>query len=268
MPTLFRQELRAKMDYQPILIERTLKGEQISEFHPDMSPITVQDEAPHILVIDDDDRIRSLLQRYLTDQGLRVTVAENAETARRFMDTLAFELLIVDVMMPGEDGISLTSSIRDESDVPILMLTAKSDISDRISGLEVGADDYLSKPFEPRELLLRINNILRRNGPPLGATIELVRFGPFTFNLDRGELRKGEGVVKLTDREKEMMRIFCAAAGECVPRHELLADPTSAGERTVDVQINRLRRKIEVDPANPIYLHTVRGIGYRILTDG
>ena len=184
------------------------------------------------------------------------------------MDTLAFELLIVDVMMPGEDGISLTSSIRDESDVPILMLTAKSDISDRISGLEVGADDYLSKPFEPRELLLRINNILRRNGPPLGATIELVRFGPFTFNLDRGELRKGEGVVKLTDREKEMMRIFCSAAGECVPRHELLADPTSAGERTVDVQINRLRRKIEVDPANPIYLHTVRGIGYRILTDG
>lgn len=268
MPTLFRQEQRARMSYQPIIIDQPLPGAPITEFHQAMNVTNVQDEAPHILVIDDDDRIRSLLQRYLSDQGLRVTTAENAETARRFMDTLAFELLIVDVMMPGEDGISLTSSIRDESDVPILMLTAKSEINDRISGLEVGADDYLSKPFEPRELLLRINNILRRNGPPLGATIELVRFGPFTFNLDRGELKRGDSVVKLTDREKEMMRIFCSAAGDCVPRHELLADPTSAGERTVDVQINRLRRKIEVDPANPIYLHTVRGIGYRILTDG
>jgi len=131
-----------------------------------MTSHTLTDEAPHLLVVDDDDRIRSLLQRYLVDQGLRVTTASNAKIARRFMDVLAFDLLIVDIMMPGEDGISLTRSIRTHSDIPILMLTAKSDIDDRISGLEIGADDYLSKPFEPRELLLRANNILRRSGPP------------------------------------------------------------------------------------------------------
>ncbi|MEO1066913.1 MAG: response regulator [Pseudomonadota bacterium] len=229
------------------------------------TPVT--DDAPHILVVDDDDRIRTLLQRYLTESGLRITAAENAAVARRFMETLSFDLLIIDIMMPGEDGLSLTGSLRSDSDIPILMLTARSDTQDRINGLESGADDYLSKPFEPRELLLRINNILRRNGPPPGATIELVRFGPFTFNLEKGELSKEERVIKLTEREKDMMRIFCRAAGDTVPRHELLADPTSAGERTVDVQINRLRRKIEIDPANPVYLHTVRGIGYRILTD-
>lgn len=270
MPTLFRQAQRERLTYKPcvIMVETDAQTGKRSTLQIPSSPQLVTDEAPHVLVIDDDDRIRSLLQRYLSEQGLRITAAENAETARRFMETLAFDLLIVDVMMPGEDGLTLTSAIRLDSDVPILMLTAKSETDDRISGLEVGADDYLSKPFEPRELLLRINNILKRNGPPPGATIELVRFGPFTFNLERGELKRGDQPVKLTDREKEMMRIFCSAAGECVPRHELLADPTSAGERTVDVQINRLRRKIEIDPANPVYLHTVRGIGYRILADG
>ncbi|MEM8794383.1 MAG: response regulator [Pseudomonadota bacterium] len=232
-----------------------------------MSNENVADDAPHILVIDDDNRIRSLLQRYLSDQGLRVSGAADATTARRFMGTLAFDLLIVDIMMPGEDGLSLTSSIRDKSDIPILMLTAKSDTDDRISGLETGADDYLSKPFEPRELLLRVNNILKRYGPPPGAAIELVCFGPFTFNLGKGELKRNDDIIRLTDREKEMMRIFCQNPGETVPRHELLSDPDGAGERTVDVQINRLRRKIEIDPANPIYLHTVRGIGYRIMTD-
>lgn len=267
MPTLFRQAHRARIDYQPGIIIPVGNLHNDREIHSDMVPNLPKDEAPHVLVVDDDDRIRSLLQRYLTDQGLRVTAARNAEYARRFMETLTFDLLIIDVMMPGEDGISLTQSLRQDSDIPILMLTARSDIDDRIVGLEVGADDYLSKPFEPRELLLRINNILRRSGPPPGATIELVRFGSFTFNLEKGELRQADELVKLTDREKEMMRIFCQAAGECVPRHELLADPTSAGERTVDVQINRLRRKIEIDPTNPTYLHTVRGVGYRILTD-
>lgn len=267
MPTLFRQAPRAKIKYPFDFFDPIINRREERAIPSVMTPDALTDEAPHILVVDDDDRIRSLLQRYLVDKGLRVTTAENAEVARRFMNTLAFDLLIVDIMMPGEDGISLTQSIRTESDIPILMLTAKSDINDRINGLEIGADDYLSKPFEPRELLLRANNILRRSGPPDGATIEMVRFGPFTFNLEKGELRRSDSVIKLTDREKEMMRIFCQAAGECVARHELLADPTSAGERTVDVQINRLRRKIEIDAANPGYLHTVRGIGYRLLTD-
>lgn len=273
MPTLFRQAQRARMTYQPcnpdalqsIHISRNPPPTMSEAAHFHKSLLT--DDAAHVLVVDDDDRIRSLLQRFLTDQGMRVTTANSAAMARRFMGTLAFDLLIVDIMMPGEDGISFTLSLREESDIPVLMLTAKSDIEDRISGLETGADDYLSKPFEPRELLLRIKNILRRNGPPPDVTIELVRFGPFTFNLEKGELRRADEIIKLTDREKEMMRIFCSAAGECVPRHELLADATTAGERTVDVQINRLRRKIELDPTNPIYLHTVRGVGYRILTD-
>lgn len=268
MPTLFRQTPRAKIDCPSGFLDPLINRRKDRAIPSVMTSHTLTDEAPHLLVVDDDDRIRSLLQRYLVDQGLRVTTASNAEIARRFMDVLAFDLLIVDIMMPGEDGISLTRSIRTHSDIPILMLTAKSDIDDRISGLETGADDYLSKPFEPRELLLRANNILRRSGPPEGVIIELVRFGPFTFNLEKGELRRADTVIKLTDREKEMMRIFCQAAGECVPRHELLADPTGAGERTVDVQINRLRRKIEIDAANPVYLHTVRGIGYRLLTDG
>lgn len=266
MPTFFRQAPRARIIYQPGLIDpRTYPEDR--PISGSLSADTLTDAAPHLLVVDDDHRIRSLLQRYLVDHGLRVTTAENAAMARRFMATLEFDLLIIDIMMPGEDGLSLTKSIRQKSDIPILMLTAKSDISDRISGLEKGADDYLAKPFEPRELLLRTTNILRRSGPPPGAAIELVRFGPFTFNLEKGELRRADEIIKLTDREKEMMRIFCEAAGDCVPRHELLADPTSAGERTVDVQINRLRRKIESDATNPTYLHTVRGIGYRLLTD-
>lgn len=267
MPTLFKPAPRAKIEYQVEFFEPIINPRKERAIPPTMAPDTLTDEAPHLLVIDDDDRIRSLLQRYLVDQGLRVTTAENAQVARRFMETFAFDLLIVDIMMPGEDGISLTQSIRKNSDIPILMLTAKSDIDDRIIGLEIGADDYLSKPFEPRELLLRATNILRRSGPPDSAIIEMVRFGPFTYNLEKGELRRSDKVIRLTDREKDMMRIFCQAAGECVPRHELLADPTGAGERTVDVQINRLRRKIEIDASNPTYLHTVRGIGYRLLTD-
>lgn len=271
MPTLFRQTLRAKITYRPGFSNPEKDDRQTNRedrgIPSRMTSDILSDEAPHLLVVDDDNRIRSLLQRYLADQGLRVTTAENAAVARRFLKTLAFDLLIVDIMMPGENGISLTQSIRETSDIPILMLTAKSDIADRISGLETGADDYLAKPFEPRELLLRINNILRRSGPPAGAVIELVRFGPFTFNMEKGELKRADIAIKLTEREKEMMRIFCEAAGECVPRHELLADSTGAGERAVDVQINRLRRKIEIDATNPGYLHTVRGIGYRLVTD-
>ncbi len=224
----------------------------------------LDDSAAHLLVIDDDSRIRDLLSRYLGERGFRVTAASDAGDARRRLAGLEFDLLIVDVMMPGESGLELTRSLRETMDVPILMLTARSEIDARIQGLEFGADDYLAKPFEPRELLLRINNILKRGQPTATPLIEVVRFGPFTFNRERMELRKGAEIVHLTDRERQIMAIFAAAPGDTVPRGDLVAGGGPSGERTVDVQINRLRRKIETDPANPLYLQTVRGIGYRL----
>jgi two-component system, OmpR family, phosphate regulon response regulator OmpR len=228
----------------------------------------VTDDAPHLLIVDDDSRIRSLLSRYLGEHGFRVTSAANAAEARRRLAGLAFELLIVDVMMPGEDGMNLTQSLRETMNVPILMLTARSETESRIRGLEFGADDYLAKPFEPRELLLRINSILRRGATTTKPLIEHVRFGPFTFHRERLELRRGVDLIHLTDRERQIMAIFAAAPGETVPRLALVASEGPAGERTVDVQINRLRRKIETDPANPLYLQTVRGIGYRLAIAG
>jgi len=231
------------------------------------SPVetAVGDNAPHLLVIDDDNRIRTLLSRYLGGHGFRVTSASHAEDARRRLEGLAFDLLIVDVMMPGENGMELTRSLRETSEVPILMLTARAEIESRIMGLEFGADDYLAKPFEPRELLLRINNILRRGTPLPKPLIEQVRFGPFSFHREKLELRRGSEPIHLTFRERQILAILCAAPGETVRRIELVANEGAAGERTVDVQINRLRRKIEDDPANPLYLQTVRGIGYRLV---
>jgi len=225
------------------------------------------DAAPHLLVVDDDRRIRALLSRYLGEHGFRVSAAANAAEARRRMEGLAFDLLIVDVMMPGENGMDLTRSLRAELDVPILMLTARAETENRIRGLELGVDDFLAKPFEPRELLLRINNILKR-GSAAAPLIENVRFGPFTFHIGSRELRRGAEPIRLTDRERQILAVFAAAPGETVARDALLGDDGPAGERTIDVQINRLRRKIEDDPANPIYLQTVRGVGYRLVTDG
>lgn len=232
-------------------------AEPVSEKHLD-------DDAPHLLVVDDDQRIRTLLVRYLGDHGFRVTSASDAADARQRLDGLSFDLLIVDVMMPGEDGMELTQDLRRTMDVPILMLTARSEIESRIEGLESGADDYLSKPFEPRELLLRINNILKRGTAPPTPLIEQVCFGPFIFHRERLELKRGMETVHLTDRERQIMAIFAAAPGDTVPRTALMADDAAGGERTIDVQINRLRRKLETDPANPVYLQTVRGIGYRL----
>jgi two-component system phosphate regulon response regulator OmpR len=228
------------------------------------------DGAPHLLVIDDDRRIRTLLSRYLGENGFRVTSAANAAEARKRLEGLAFDLLIVDVMMPGENGMDLTKSLRAEMDVPILMLTARAEAENRIRGLELGVDDFLAKPFEPRELLLRINNILRRGAAASTQSplIEHVRFGPFSYHIANRELRRGQEAIRLTDRERQIMAIFAAAPGETVARASLLGDDGPAGERTIDVQINRLRRKIEDDPANPIYLQTVRGVGYRLVTDG
>ena len=227
-------------------------------------PTIPKDDAPHLLVIDDDTRIRTLLRQYLTENGFRVSVAGNADEARRKLVGLDFDLLIVDVMMPGESGVDLTRSLREQKTVPILMLTALSETDSRIAGLEAGADDYLPKPFDPRELILRINNILRRGGPQQTPKVEQIVFGPYTFQIARRELKKGGEPLTLTDREQEILAIFAARAGETIPRHELVANDSEVGERTIDVQINRLRRKIEKDPANPVWLQTVRGIGYRL----
>lgn len=222
------------------------------------------DDAPHLLVVDDDTRIRNLLKQFLSENGFRITVAGTAAEARRKLEGLDFDLLILDVMMPGESGVDLTRSLRQAKDVPILMLTALSETDSRISGLEAGADDYLPKPFDPRELILRVNNILRRGGPPSTPKVEQIVFGPYTFQIARRELKKSGVAIKLTDREQDILSVFAQRAGETIPRHELVGDGSEVGERTIDVQINRLRRKIERDPANPVWLQTVRGVGYRL----
>jgi two-component system phosphate regulon response regulator OmpR len=173
--------------------------------------------------------------------------------------------LVLDVMMPAETGFDLAQSIRTGSSVPILMLTARDETENRIKGLEIGADDYLAKPFEPRELSLRIASILRRARAESAVPVETIRFGPFVFHLERGELREGEETVHLTDRERDMLRLLAECPGETVPRLALAGNGGAASERAVDVQINRLRRKIERDPSNPLIVQTVRGIGYRLV---
>jgi two-component system phosphate regulon response regulator OmpR len=227
------------------------------------------DDAAHVLVVDDDRRIRMLLSTYLRKHGYRVTIAASAREARACLEGIAFEIIVLDVMMPGESGFDFAASLRQTSQVPILMLTARSESSDRVHGLEIGVDDYLAKPHEPKELLLRIGSILRRTRPvPQRTGVAVVRFGPFSFSLERGELRANDEVVRLTERERDMLRLLCAHSGESVSREALTGSGAAANERTVDVQINRLRRKIETDPANPIYLQTARGAGYRLVVDG
>lgn len=225
------------------------------------------DDAAHLLVVDDDTRIRMLLHRFLRDNGFRVTVAGDAADARRKLKGLEFDLIILDVMMPGEDGVSLTRSLRSTREIPILMLTALSETDSRVSGLEAGADDYLPKPFDPRELVLRVNNILRRSNQQTQPVLEQVVFGPYTYHIARRELKRGGLLVRLTEREREILAIFAEKAGETIPRQDLVGLESEVGERTIDVQINRLRRKIERDPSNPIWLQTVRGIGYKLCVE-
>jgi two-component system phosphate regulon response regulator OmpR len=229
------------------------------------APALPADDAPHLLVVDDDRRIRALLLRFLVTEGYRVSTAETAKEARAKLEGLKFDLLILDVMMPGENGFDLVRAIRVGSAVPILMLTARDEKESRIMGLEIGADDYLAKPFEPRELSLRIANILKRAKPPAVVPAESVRFGQFVFHLSSGELRRGDEAIRLTDRERDMLRVLTSSVGETVPRQALAGNSEAASERTVDVQVNRLRRKIERDPANPLIVQTVRGIGYRLV---
>ena len=226
----------------------------------------------HLLIVDDDERIRGLLQKFLARHGLWVTAARDGAHARRLLAGLEFDLIVMDVMMPGEDGVSLTRDLRTSMDTPILLLTAKGETADRIAGLEAGADDYLTKPFEPRELLLRINAILRRAPAPSLAdkAPKVLHLGTVRYDIDRGEMWKGEAPVRLTATEAALMRIFAAQPGEPISRAKLVEDLGRGGpdggaqERAVDVQITRLRRKFEVDPKQPRYLQTVRGAGYML----
>lgn len=233
---------------------------------PPRSRVPLPPDAAHLLIVDDDQRIRDLLARYLNDNGLRTTTARDVVGARANMTGLMFDMIILDVMMPGVSGLDFAREIRTSSDIPILMLTARDASNDRIEGLETGVDDYITKPFEPRELLLRINNVLKRMDVE-EAPVEEIKMGARVFHVTRGELRNGPQSVKLTERERELLRLFAGRPGECIPRHELFAGDATSSERAVDVQINRLRRKIEDDPANPVYLQTVRGKGYILHTD-
>ncbi|HUJ96718.1 MAG TPA: response regulator [Stellaceae bacterium] len=222
---------------------------------------------PHLLVVDDDARLRELLRRYLTDQGFRVTTAGDAAEARARLTSIAFDLLVLDVMMPGESGLDLTRSLRRDGRLPILLLTAMAEPEDRINGLEHGADDYLAKPFEPRELVLRIRNILQRVPQPAPPAAE-VRFGACRFDLARGELYRGGDAVHLTAAETALLAALARRPGEAVSREALSEEAQFSGNvRTVDVQVTRLRRKIERDPKFPRYLQTVRGTGYVLKPD-
>lgn len=220
----------------------------------------------HLLVVDDDDRIRELLKEYLSKHGFRVTGAADAAAARRLMELLDFDMLVVDVMMPGEDGFTFTKWVRKQGATPVLILTARGLSTDRIEGLSIGADDYLAKPFEPQELLLRVEAVLRRAGPkPTGP--RKVNLGAYEFDLDRAELSKGGALVRLTEAEAQLLKQLATHAHAAVDRMDLARDSADGVGRAVDVQVTRLRRKIETDPRNPRYLQTVRGVGYMLAPD-
>ena len=227
-------------------------------------------DKPHILVVDDDTRLRELLKSFLSRNGFRVSTAGHAAEARQRLQALDFDLIVLDVMMPGETGLEFAADLRRTDDVPILMLTAMVETKDRIAGLEKGVDDYLGKPFEPRELLLRIQSVLRRGRPPAAIaapeTQRQVTFGPMQFDLELGELTDKGKRVALTDAEIALMRAFTGRIGEVLSRETLCRTIGAAvNERAIDVQVTRLRRKIEPDPSFPRYLRTVRGQGYRLV---
>jgi two-component system phosphate regulon response regulator OmpR len=220
----------------------------------------------HILVVDDDRRIRELLVTYLKSNGFMVSAAANSGEARKALEGLTFDVIVLDVMMPGENGLSFAKSLRDGgNNVPILMLSARTDTSDRILGLTTGSDDYLGKPFEPEELLLRLRNLLRRSAPK--KSLVSVTFGDCVFDLTTGNLLRAGEAVKLTGREKDILRLLAATPGEAVPRIVLQSQGLDESARAIDVQMTRLRQKIEKDPANPMHLQTVRGQGYCLFAD-
>lgn len=223
--------------------------------------------SPHVLVVDDDTRLRQLLKRYLLENGYRVTTAENAQDAREKLSGFLFDTIVLDVMMPGEDGFELTTSLRKGSDIPIILLTARGDSEDRIKGLESGADDYLPKPFEPRELILRIDAVLRRTRTSIDE-ISIIKLGEHEFDPGRGELNKENLQIHLTTAETEILRLLSRSPGIVISRTDLAAvSPGSASDRAVDVHVTRIRRKIEPDPKNPKYIKTVWGGGYALWPD-
>ena len=230
----------------------------------------INSEEAHLLIVDDDERIRGLLQKFLVRSGFLVSTARDAAHARRILSGLEFDLIVLDVMMPGEDGMSLCRDLRQTITTPIMLLTAKGETDDRITGLEAGADDYLAKPFEPKELLLRINAILRRvpAAEPVTLVPKVLNLGAIRYDIERGEMWQGSDLVRLTATESQLMRIFSSMPGEAVSRAKLVEELSRSGgqtqERAVDVQITRLRRKIEADPKQPRYLQTVRGAGYML----
>ena len=231
--------------------------------------VRVDDASPHLLVVDDDRRLRALLQRYLLENGFRVTTASDAAEARTHLANLDFDLIIMDVMMPGESGLSLTANLRRNSDVPVLLLTALGGPEDRIAGLESGADDYLPKPFEPRELVLRVQRVIGRvrRPEPASPKAALVQLGDCMFDPERGELTRAGDFVHLTSAEVNLLRLFTSRPRETISRQDLCQLTGVPLERSIDVQITRLRRKIESNPRMPIYLQTVRGIGYALMPD-
>jgi len=235
------------------------------------------DIGAHLLIVDDDERIRGLLKKFLVRNGFMTTAARDAAQARRLLSGLDFDLIVLDVMMPGEDGIALTRDLRETRTTPILLLTARGEADDRITGLEAGADDYLTKPFEPKELLLRVNAILRRvpQKPDEAQAVQVLHLGPIRYDMERGELWRGAETVRLTATEAALMRIFSGQPNQPFSRGDLVdmlnRDKGAGGEgvqeRAVDVQITRLRKKIEINPKQPRYLQTVRGAGYMLAPD-
>ncbi|WP_091743140.1 response regulator [Phenylobacterium immobile] len=236
-----------------------------------MSAVEADARARHLLVVDDDDRIRELLKEYLARAGFRVTAASGGEGARKLLQSLDFDLAVFDVMMPGEDGVSLTAWLREQRPpmgrTPVLMLTARGEAADRITGLKAGADDYLPKPFEPEELLLRIEAVLRRSRDRPLAAGETLSLGRCRFETGRGELTCDSESVRLTEAEIALLRRLARTPHEAVDRMDLAHGEIDPSGRAVDVQVTRLRRKIEADPKAPRYLQTVRGVGYRIVPD-
>ncbi len=227
----------------------------------------------HLLIVDDDQRIRELLQKYLMRNGFMVSIARDAAQAKRLLKGLAFDLIVLDIMMPEQDGLSLTRELRETIDTPILLLTARNEVEDRISGLEAGADDYLPKPFEPKELLLRIHAILRRTpdvAPP-EDTPKMLSLGATRYDVQKGELWDGDTQIRLTSTESELMRIFSKNIGQALSRMDLVTqmgrEDGNSQDRAIDVQITRLRKKIETNPKEPRYLQTVRGSGYMLACD-
>ena len=227
----------------------------------------------HLLIVDDDQRIRELLQKYLMRNGFMVSIARDAAQAKRLLKGLAFDLIVLDIMMPEQDGLSLTRELRETIDTPILLLTARNEVEDRISGLEAGADDYLPKPFEPKELLLRIHAILRRmpDVAPPEDTPKMLSLGATRYDVQKGELWEGDTQIRLTSTELELMRIFSKNIGQALSRMELVTqmgrEDGNSQDRAIDVQITRLRKKIETNPKEPRYLQTVRGSVYMLACD-